>query len=385
MKDTQAIFDHFQYIVDNTKDYAKSLQDKGSLIAGYMCNHVPEEVLYAAGFVPIRVLSSHESQAMTRSIIHETYCSFSHDCAYRGFKDYAFFNLIVTASSCIHMGEAYNAWARFAGFETKSFLITYPHIIHTKQAGSIIKQSFKQFITFLEGIIKRPITDEEIEKAIKTYNKTRRLLQQLWGLLKDKNSPITGTEAATITLAAQVMDKQEFNTLIEDLLAKLKGAPSKLNPGVRLLISGGACDDAKIFSLMEGMERGANVIFSDTCTGIRYCWFEVAEDSPDKLQAIIDAHIERIPCPAKDNYPGTGEKKRIRFFRQFLDDYKPDGVVLLYQRFCSPQPMDVVDLKPILDKLGIPWLDLELDTTIPKVQFQTQLETLISIITGVAS
>ena len=385
MKDTSTILEHLQNIVDNTKDYAKALQDKGNLIAGYMCTHVPEEILYAAGYIPIRVLSSHESQAMTRSIIHETYCSFSHDCAYRGFKDYKFFDLIVTSSSCIHMGEAYNAWTRFAGFEDKSFLITYPHIIHTKHAGSIIKESFKQFITYLESNIKRPITDDQIEKAIKTYNHTRRLLQQLWALLKKKDAPITGTEAVTVTLAAQVMDKQEFNGILEELLAKLQTAPGKGAPGVRLMISGGACDDRQVFALMEELERNVNVVFADTCTGIRYCWYEIAEDSPDKLQAIINAQIEKIPCPAKDNYPGTGEKKRIRFFRQFLDDYKPDGVVLLYQRFCSPQPMDIVDLKPILDKLGIPWLDLELDTTVPKIQFNTQLETLISIIKGVAS
>jgi benzoyl-CoA reductase subunit C len=52
------------------------LQRKGHLLAGYMCTHVPEEILYAAGIVPVRILSSHVSQAMTRSYMHETYCSF---------------------------------------------------------------------------------------------------------------------------------------------------------------------------------------------------------------------------------------------------------------------------------------------------------------------
>jgi benzoyl-CoA reductase/2-hydroxyglutaryl-CoA dehydratase subunit BcrC/BadD/HgdB len=46
--------------------------------------------------------------------------------------------------------------------------------------------------------------------------------------------------------------------------------------------------------------------------------------------------------------------------------------------------MDVVALKPILDKLGIPSIDLELDTTLPVTQFRTQLEAFLEIIKGVA-
>jgi hypothetical protein len=42
--------------------------------------------------------------------------------------------------------------------------------------------------------------------------------------------------------------------------------------------------------------------------------------------------------------------------------------------------MDIVALKPIVDMLGIPWTELELDTTVPITQFGTQLEALVEII-----
>ncbi len=104
-KDSEAIIEHFRSIAENPQEYAKSLQRKGHLLAGYMCTHVPEEILYAAEIVPMRILTSHVSQAMTRGYMHETYCSFSHDCAYQGLQhNYDFLDLIVTSSSCIHMG-----------------------------------------------------------------------------------------------------------------------------------------------------------------------------------------------------------------------------------------------------------------------------------------
>ena len=155
-KGSDAIIERFRSITENTHEYAKSLQGKGRLLAGYMCTHVPEEILYAAGIVPVRILSSHVSQAMTRSYIHETYCSFSHDCAYQGLQhNYDYLDLIVHSSSCIHMGEAFNVWVRFAGFQQKSFLIPFPHIIHTKPAGGFMVESFGEFKQFVEKFAKK--------------------------------------------------------------------------------------------------------------------------------------------------------------------------------------------------------------------------------------
>jgi benzoyl-CoA reductase subunit C len=375
----------FKAIIENRHEYAKSLkQRQGKLLAGYMCTHVPEEILYAAGILPVRILSSHLPQAITRSYVHETYCSFSHDCAYEGLRgNYDYLDLIVMGSSCIHMSEAFNVWVRFAGFEQKSFLMPFPHIVHTKRAGEFVAESLGEFKQFIEKVAKKSITDDDLEKAIKVYNHNRRLLKRLWEFLKRENPPITGLEVATATLAAQVMDKQECNQMLKRLIRKLETGPGEVTPGIRLMVTGGACDDLRIFDLVEHLNYSTNLIFIDSCTATRYFWFEVPEDRPDKLKALAEGYLGRIPCPAKDNVPGTGERKRFRFIQQFIEDFRPDGIVFIYQRFCSPQPHDVAALKPILDKLGIPWTELELDTTIPSTQFRTQLEALVESIKGV--
>ncbi len=379
------IIQKFRSITKNPHEYAKNLKEDGQLLAGYMCTHVPEEILYAGGIIPVRIISSHVSQGMTRSYMHETYCSFSHDCAYQGLAhNYDFLDLIASSSSCIHMGEAFNVWVRFAGFQEKSFLIPYPHIIETKFAGLLMKESYEAFRQFLEKLLKRPILDEEIENSIKIYNHTRRLLKRLWEFLRYEDSPITGPEVSTVTLASQLMDKREFNQMLEQLIQSLEVKPYKGPSGVRLMVSGGACDDMGIFDLIENLDYRANLIFVDSCTATRYFWFEVPEGRPDKLQAIAEGYIRRIPCPAKDNVPGTGEKKRFRFIQQFIEEFKPDGIVFLYQRFCSPQPLDVVALKPILGKLGIPSTEFELDTTLPITQFRTKLEAFLEMIKGVS-
>ncbi|MBW2028093.1 MAG: 2-hydroxyacyl-CoA dehydratase [Deltaproteobacteria bacterium] len=383
-KDSEDIINHFRQVTENRHEYARFLQRKGHLLAGYMCTHVPEEVLYAARIMPVRILGSHVSQAMTRSYLHETYCSFSHDCAYQGLQHtYDYLDLIAHSSSCIHMAEAFNVWVRFAGFQEKSFLLPFPHIIEAKPAVDFLVESFQGFKEFIEELTGRTVTDDDLERAIKVYNQNRRLLKRLWEFLRLDNLPINGREVEMVTLASQVMDKHECNQMLEQLVRNLETDSGKEASGVRLMVTGGACDDLRIFDLMENLSYRANLIFIDSCTAARYFWFEVPEGEPDKLKAIAKGYVSRIPCPAKDNVPGTGEKKRFRFIQQFIEDFRPDGVVFVYQRFCSPQPMDVVELKPVLNRLGIPSTELELDTILPRIQFGTQLEALIEIINRV--
>ena len=241
-------------------------------------------------------------------------------------------------------------------------------------------KSYEDFKQFIENYTKKSITDDDIEGAIKVYNHTRGLLTQLWEFLKRDNPPVTGPDVAVVTLAAQVMEKQECNQMLEELLQGLEAEPGKEPSGVRLMVTGGACDDLRIFDLIGNLKYRTDLVFMDNCTAARYFWFKVPENRPDKLKAIAEGYINRIPCPAKDTVPGTGEKKRLRFIQQFIQDFRPDGIVMIYQRFCSPQSMDVIALKPALNMLGIPWTELELDTTVPTTSFGTQLEAFVEII-----
>lgn len=383
-KDFHKIIEEFRYITEHRDEYVKSIKGKGRLLAGYMCTHIPEEILYSAGIIPVRILTSHNSQSITRSYIHETYCSFSHDCAYEGLKkNYDYLDLIVTGSSCLHMSEAFNVWVRFCGFKERSFLIPFPHIMETKAGCDFLMKSFTEFKQFIENFTDTHISDEDIESSIKVYNQTRRLLKQLWNSLRGNSEGIKGLDLATVTLASQVMDKKEFNKMLESLLEKLKYYCSNRSSALRLMVTGGACDDTRVFDLIEKTNDNLVIIFIDSCTVARYFWFEIPEDQPNKIWALSEGYLSRIPCPSKDNIPGIGERRRFRFIQDFIEDLSPDGIIFLYQRFCSPQPHDIVALKPILNRLGIPSIELELDTTIPTNLFKTRLEAFVEMIKGV--
>ena len=65
------MLDEFDSIYRNRHDYAKEWKGKtGGKVLGYFCTYVPEEILYAADVLPIRILGSHETQDVTEPHIY---------------------------------------------------------------------------------------------------------------------------------------------------------------------------------------------------------------------------------------------------------------------------------------------------------------------------
>ena len=56
------IFDHIKKIAEEDENsYLKTARDGGKPIMGYFCSYVPEEIIHAAGFIPLSVNGSCET------------------------------------------------------------------------------------------------------------------------------------------------------------------------------------------------------------------------------------------------------------------------------------------------------------------------------------
>ena len=86
-KQREIIIDEFRKVVENRHQYAKDWKKKNKKkVVGYFCTYVPEEILYAADILPVRVMGGHESATMADDHIAWIYCSFCHDTLAQGSK-----------------------------------------------------------------------------------------------------------------------------------------------------------------------------------------------------------------------------------------------------------------------------------------------------------
>jgi benzoyl-CoA reductase subunit C len=357
----------FKEWYEKRHEYAKEWKEKkkGKII-GYFCTYLPEEILYAANILPVRILGSHEPQSVTEPHIFGMFCPFCRDCLAQGLKGkYDYLDGIVIAQSCLHIRQAYSSWTLHIGVDY-DYYIPMPNNVQSRHAYKFLEYELKELKKSLEKWLGYEIEEKKIKEGIELVNENRRLLKEIYELKKKQPTPITGLETMYMVVSSQLVDKREHNRELEKILVKKKEEREKGEEKIRLIILGSENDDIQFVKMVE--ELDAVFVIDDHCTGSRYFWKEV-EDG-EVLYSLAKRYVDRVPCPSKD-WP---ERRRVKHILNLVQEYNVQGAILIQQKFCDPHELDIPVLKKELEKNNIHTLVLEFDVTVPVGQFKTRVE-----------
>lgn len=355
-------------------EYAQEWKNKtGGKVVGYFCTYVPEEILYGAGVLPVRILGSHEPQDVTEPHIFGMYCPFCRDCLAQGLKGrYDYLDGIMIAQSCLHIRQTFTSWKLHIPIDF-SYYLPMPNNVQSKRALPYLTGELRVLKEALEKWTGKAITDEDLNKGIEIMNKSRKLTRDLYELRKQPNPVLTGLEAMYAVVASQMVDKKDYNETLQGILEKLPQRPVEKDSKVRLMILGSEDDDTKFLQMVESL--GAIFVVDDHCTGSRYFWNEVTP-SQNPLEAIASRYVERVPCPSKD-WP---ERTRMEHIKKLAQDWEVQGAIVIQQKFCDPHELDIPATIESLKQIGIPAQFLELDVTVPVGQFKTRVEAFLEML-----
>ena len=147
----------FKEFYDARHEYARRWKDKsGGKVMGCFCTYVPEEILYAANVLPVRILGSHEPHNVTEPHIFAMFCPFCRDCLAQGLLGrYDYLDGITIAQSCLHLRQAFTSWDLHVpvGF---SYYLPMPHNVQNPQRA----------VPFLRGEL------EAFKKAVEDWTET---------------------------------------------------------------------------------------------------------------------------------------------------------------------------------------------------------------------
>jgi len=345
-------------------------------VLGYFCTYMPDEILYAADILPVRIFGGHEADiGVADSHIHSMYCPYCRDCLSRGLKGvYNYLDGIGIAQSCLHMRQAFWSWKKEIPREF-SYYLYMPHGNQCRGSSEYLVAELAKFKSAVEAWIGRSISDEDLDRGIETCNTNRRLMRQIWEYRKNPSPAITGLEAMQIVMSSQVVDKREHNEALKEFIAMLPNRKPERETGTRLAAIGSENDDRRFVAMVEQeLTMPATFVIEEHCVGARYFWNEVIP-AEDRLASIAKRYLDRPPCPSKD-WP---VRRRFEHLEELIRDWNVEGVLLIAQKFCSPQALDMPALTDYLQKKGLPVLRLEIDVTIPVGQFRTRVEAFLEM------
>ena len=94
--------------------YVKEWKESGKKELGWFCNYTPEEVIHAAGILPVKILGGFEEFPLTKAdgYFYPTSCSTVRSCFQQALEGhYDFLDGFVVWSPCDHARRFFDVWS----------------------------------------------------------------------------------------------------------------------------------------------------------------------------------------------------------------------------------------------------------------------------------
>jgi len=329
---------------------------QGKKVFGWLCTYVPEEIIHAAGALPIRITGYSKEMELEdgTAYLYINSCSFSRSCLQLGLKgEYDFLDGVAGGSTCDGARRLFDLWRNY--IDTPFYhVLTVPRK-YTQSAHDLYHSQVLQFKVHLEEFMGIQITDESLYQSIGVYNESRALLKRLYELRKLDNPPITGTETMEVLNACFRMPKELFNEWLSNLLDELEASDNASKSRARLMLVGSAITNPELIGSIE--ELGGLIVTDELCTGTRY-WSDpvVLDKNSTPVEAISRRYLNNFPCARM--FPSDERFNRIL---DLARDFRVDGVISQIIRYCVPYAHDLPLLTEKLKANGIPTLALDVE------------------------
>ncbi len=331
-------------------------KNQGKKVFGWLCTYVPEEIIHAAGALPIRITGYSKEMELEdgTAYLYINSCSFSRSCLQLGLKgEYDFLDGVAGGSTCDGARRLFDLWRNY--IDTPFYhVLTVPRK-YTQSAHELYHSQILQFKVHLEEFLGIQITDESLYRSIGVYNESRALLKRLYELRKLDNPPITGTETMEVLNACFRMPKELFNEWLRSLLDGLDVSDNANKSRARLMLVGSAITNPELIESIEGL--GGLIVTDELCTGTRY-WSDpvVLDKNSTPVEAISRRYLNNFPCARM--FPSDERFNRIL---DLARDFRVDGVISQIIRYCVPYAHDLPLLTERLKANGIPTLALDVE------------------------
>lgn len=353
-------------------DYKRS----GKKVFGWLCTYSPEEIMHAAGILPIRIVGYSQETELDdgNAYLYVNNCSFSRSCLQMGLRgEYSFLDGVVGGSTCDGARRLFDLWRNYIGTPFHHVL-TVPRK-YTEKAHALYYYEVAQFRQHLEDFLDFKITDEALYGSIQVYNESRKLLRELYELRKLDSPPITGAETMEVVNASFRMPKEIFNEWLRNLLEEISASGNTHSGRARIMLVGSVLTNPEFIKSIE--DQGGLVVTDELCTSARY-WGDlvVLDGAKSPLEAISRRYLNNFPCARM--FPSDERFNRII---NFARDFKVDGVISQIVRYCVPYCHDLPLLTKRLKAQGISTLALDVEYgTSGSGQIQTRVQAFLEML-----
>lgn len=328
----------------------------GGRVVGCLGSDVPEEILIAGGFLPVRVCGDPAAGTEVADRYMERAFNPLVRSQFGRLVDgtYAYLDYLVVSSSSDVLVRAFYYLRHLRTVEPELPLpeLYFFDFLHTRYRTSALynRERVREFWRVVEEWRGRPICREELAEAVAACRESRRLGRRLAALRAADPPRVSGVEALKLIGASMFMPRHRYNLLLRDFLAEAQDRTGL--SGVRVFVTGSTQDHPYFYELVEGC--GAVIVGEDHDWGNRHFAGEADAPADDPVDAITDRYHLRPPGSSRATV-----SQRVAALVEQVRSCGAQAVIFYILEADHAPAWDLPEQRRALEKMGVPVLVLD--------------------------
>ena len=355
----ETLVNEFSAIAANPHGQLKAYKEKGMKCIGVMPYYAPEELVYAAGMMPMGMWGSNKKTiSRAKEYCATFYCTIAQldlEMLLDGTCD--LLDGVITPTICDTLRPMSQNIRVAMSEKMPCIFLAHPQFRRPAFGLKFCRDQYTHVKTELEKIRGSEIKDEEITDAIKVYNKSRKARREFVKLANAHCDVIDPIMRSAVLKASYFMRKDEYTEKLEALNAELRALPEAKWNGVKVVTSGIIVDNPTLLKIFK--DNNVAIAADDVAHESRMIRVD-ADETGDPMEALCKQFADQdYDVLLYDE--ASEQNRRGEYVANLVKESGAQGLVLFMQQFCDPEEMEFPYLKKALDAAGIPFIKLGVD------------------------
>ena len=355
----ETLVNEFSAIAANPHGQLKAYKEKGMKCIGVMPYYAPEELVYAAGMMPMGMWGSNKKTiSRAKEYCATFYCTIAQldlEMLLDGTCD--LLDGVITPTICDTLRPMSQNIRVAMSEKMPCIFLAHPQFRRPAFGLKFCHDQYTHVKTELEKIRGSEIKDEEIRDAIKVYNKSRKARREFVKLANAHCDVIDPIMRSAVLKASYFMRKDEYTEKLEALNTEIRALPEAKWNGVKVVTSGIIVDNPTLLKIFK--DNNVAIAADDVAHESRMIRVD-ADETGDPMEALCKQFADQdYDVLLYDE--ASEQNRRGEYVANLVKESGAQGLVLFMQQFCDPEEMEFPYLKKALDAAGIPFIKLGVD------------------------
>jgi benzoyl-CoA reductase subunit C len=345
----QALFDDLDF--NSVKQWKAAVPGRKAI--GYMPIYVPRELIHAAGMLPVGILGGGDQlEVIQGDAYYQSYiCRIPRSTIELGLTGRLdCLDGLLFPSICDVIRNLSGMWQILFKDKYVRYLDVPQNYVDAIGGRFYVEELgvLREDLGRLRGA---PITDAELNAAIRVYNDNRAAIRALYAYRAAKPWQAPTSEVYLVLRAGMVLPPEKHTRLVRDYIAAAELLARPKRDNARVVLTGAFCEQPPL-ALIKSIEMaGCYVVDDDFMLVGRWLLDDVPSDG-DPLEELSKAFLHRSASTAA-KYDTTREEKGVYLLKQ-VKTRGAEGVIFAAPSFCDPALLERPMLQDVLSKHGVP-------------------------------